>query len=69
VPARGTDRVANVLFGARDQGPYLGDTWTFDGTTWKQACSTCSPAARFQMSTATLSNEVALFGGEDAARK
>jgi hypothetical protein len=34
-----------ILFGGYD-GEYLGDTWSWDGTTWTQLSPTSSPSAR-----------------------
>ncbi len=53
-----------VVFGG-DQEPggiRLGDTWTFDGTSWKKITGP-GPSARFWATMATLGNKVVLFGG------
>jgi N-acetylneuraminic acid mutarotase len=60
-----------VLFGGEgssvnDAGspisPYLGDTWTFDGTTWAPVNVT-GPSARTDHTMAALNGKVVLFGG------
>jgi len=56
-----------VLFGGQEQwtGTYqeLGDTWTFDGKTWKEVSSPNAPPARFNPGMATLGDRVVLYGG------
>jgi hypothetical protein len=48
-------------------GGYLGDTWTWDGTTWTQLHPATSPPARHNADLIydAASNEVILFGGYD----
>ena len=57
-----------VLFGgANDEGlNILGDTWTWNGTTWTQQTTVASPEARFSAAMAydPSSGQVVLFGGE-----
>jgi hypothetical protein len=55
-----------VLFGGWN-GSYLGDTWTWDGTTWTEQQPPTSPAARNGMVTAfdAARGEVVGFGGHD----
>lgn len=55
-----------VLFGGRTTGNvYLGDTWTYNGTTWTQASSSQNPAARDlpAMAYDAHNQQVVLFGG------
>jgi hypothetical protein len=60
-----------LLFGGSSHpfsgGGYLGDTWTWDGTTWTQLHPATSPPARHNadMIYDAASNEVILFGGYD----
>ncbi len=61
-----------VVFGGygvlnSNETTYLGDTWTWDGTTWTQVFPTQSPAARDSAVVATLNGKVYLFGGESPA--
>lgn len=46
-------------------GGALGDTWTWDGTTWTQLHPAASPTARFlaQMAYDTVHHQVVVFGG------
>lgn len=54
-----------VLFGGFDASSSpLGDTWTFDGTTWTQVNAETSPPPRGASSMATLGGKVVLFGGD-----
>jgi hypothetical protein len=57
-----------VLFGGtNDEGlNILGDTWTWNGTTWTQQTTVASPEARFfaAMAYDPSSGQVVLFGGE-----
>lgn len=61
------DRV--VLFGGHgDAGAVqmsddLADTWTFDGSVWKELHPPHSPSARDESAVATVGNLVVLFGG------
>ncbi len=59
-----------VLFGGDDTNAnVLGDTWTTDGSTWKQAAPATSPPARSDEAMAydpTL-GEIVLFGGLDGS--
>jgi hypothetical protein len=53
-----------VLFGGDDNiGGFLGDTWTFDGTSFTQVPVSNPPLARYGPSIASLGSEVVLFGG------
>jgi N-acetylneuraminic acid mutarotase len=53
-----------VLFGGDNNfGSFLGDTWTFDGTSFTQVPVSNPPLARYASSIASLGNEVVLFGG------
>ncbi len=59
-----------VLFGGYSCTPSctnLGDTWTFDGTTWTQQSPTTSPAWRNQPGATydPLAGSVVVFGGHD----
>ena len=66
-------RPAPVRGRARDSGPScrstLGDTWTWDGTTWTQQHPATAPPARFWASMAydAATGNVVLFGGRDAS--
>jgi Kelch motif/NHL repeat len=53
-----------VLFGGYGSG-YLGDTWTWNGTTWTQQSPATSPPARYGASMAydASNGQVVLFGG------
>jgi N-acetylneuraminic acid mutarotase len=60
-----------VLFGgealsAVDQSPVdvLGDTWEWDGTSWKKVAPLARPPARTGHAMATLGNKIVLFGGD-----
>ena len=55
----------NILFGGQSNSGELGDTWSWDGTTWSVPLSiTTSPAARDSASFALdASNHLILFGG------
>jgi hypothetical protein len=55
-----------VLFGGRvlDDLTYLGDTWAFDGVSWKQLTTTVSPSARQNHVMATVLQGIVLFGGD-----
>src|SRR4051812_19679639 len=56
-----------VLSGG-DAPAALGDTWTFDGTTWTQQHPATAPTARFGMAMSydAARSQVVLFGGVDA---
>jgi hypothetical protein len=58
-----------VLFGGRqpNTGVSLGDTWTWDGSTWTQQAPASSPPARYvgMMAYDAAQGNVVLFGGED----
>jgi plastocyanin len=59
-----------VLFGGLDaSGNTLGDTWTYNGTTWTQQSPAASPPARSDASMIydAASGQVILFGGLDAS--
>ena len=60
-----------VLFGGLGAGGTvpLGDTWTYDGTTWTQQSPATSPTARAYASSTydASSGQIVLFGGIDAA--
>jgi hypothetical protein len=52
-----------LLFGGRGQsGEGLGDTWTWDGTSWTEH-DVPGPSARYGAAAATLGSTVVLFGG------
>jgi hypothetical protein len=53
-----------VLFGGTGGGgAVLNDTWTFDGTTWREVTVASPPPPRCTASMATLGETVVLFGG------
>ena len=54
-----------VLFGGYNGGAYLGDTWTYNGTTWTQQSPATSPSARDYSTTAydAATAQIMLFGG------
>ena len=63
-----------ILFGGAGPAPpgsslltRLGDTWAFDGVSWKQLTPTASPPARFlaAMTYSAALQEIVLFGGND----
>ena len=56
-----------VVFGGDDGTAFLNETWTFDGTTWRQIVTQPSPPARAntQMVYDSVSHKVVLFGGFD----
>ncbi len=59
-----------VLFGGEGYGgDYLGDTWTWNGTTWTQQYPTTSPPARdgASMDYDPGTGQLVLFGGDDAS--
>ena len=64
-PATGTV----VLFGGTGHGALLGDTWTWNGTTWTQQTPATSPPARESASMAydAATGTVVLFGGDCTA--
>ena len=57
----------NILFGGRSDSGDLGDTWSWDGTTWSVPLSiTTSPSARDSASFALdANNHLILFGGRN----
>jgi hypothetical protein len=59
-----------VLFGGAspDTGTLLGDTWTWDGTTWTQLSPATSPHARYNASMVydAATGQITLFGGQDS---
>jgi hypothetical protein len=61
-----------VLFGGMgyatvdDTSVVLGDTWTWDGTSWSQVASD-GPAPRASAAVATLGGDIVLFGGLDTS--
>jgi hypothetical protein len=63
-----------VLFGGKNGsvtspgGPLLDDTWTWNGTSWKEH-NVEGPAARVSPAMATLDDAVVLFGGMDESGK
>lgn len=61
-------RGVTVLFGGRRRTALLGDTWTFDGTTWRQVAAT-GPAPRelHAMAFDAATQRVVLFGGSDGS--
>jgi hypothetical protein len=54
-----------VLFGGTGPGGWLNDTWTWDGTTWKQVTPALSPAPRqmAEMVWDSTAKRALLFGG------
>jgi hypothetical protein len=54
-----------VLFGGTASGAVLGDTWTWDGSTWTRRAPAHSPDPRFSASAAydAATGDVVLFGG------
>jgi hypothetical protein len=55
-----------VMFGGavgNMTGPYVAETWTWDGANWQQANPTVSPSARMVTSLTGTSQDVVLFGG------
>jgi len=56
-----------VLFGGRENYGYLGDTWTWDGTTWTEQHPETSPSARGYTGAAfdVANRQVVMFGGID----
>lgn len=57
-----------VLFGGAAGGTALGDTWTFDGSTWSQPSPATSPPARAEaaMTYDAARSEVVMFGGQSS---
>jgi hypothetical protein len=55
-----------VLFGGMAGGTPLGDTWTWDGSTWTQQ-QVPGPSARYHAAMASLDGRVVLFGGNDGS--
>ena len=69
VSALGFDLVRNrvVLFGGEpDNGPALGDTWSWDGSTWTQT-STFGANPCFNAAMVSTDVQLALFGGVDSS--
>ena len=58
-----------ALFGGFGRARHLGDTWTWDGTTWTRQFPKTSPPAREGASIAydAATSNVVLFGGNPAA--
>jgi hypothetical protein len=58
-----------LLFGGFNNGAFLSDTWTWDGTNWNQLSPTFSPAAREDASMALdpATGQLLLFGGTNSA--
>src|SRR5205823_770576 len=56
-----------VLFGGKTYGPFFGDTWAWDGSTWTQQSPATSPAAReaHAMAYDPSHAQVVLFGGDN----
>ena len=56
-----------VVFGGLDRTSVLGDTWTWDGTTWTHETPATAPPARYlgAMAYDSTRGEVVLFGGQD----
>jgi hypothetical protein len=59
-----------VLFGGFDGTSFLGDTWTWNGSTWHQRAPATSPSPRDDASMAydSTHHRVILFGGVDATQ-
>ncbi|HEY1692345.1 MAG TPA: hypothetical protein VGG39_09290 [Polyangiaceae bacterium] len=57
---------AVILFGGSSSGSPLGDTWSWDGTSWTQV-STGGPPPRFHASMVGLGTSILLFGGDSGA--
>ena len=55
-----------LLFGGSSNGTPLGDTWTWNGSTWMQLPVT-GPAPRFHAAAATVPGGVLLFGGDSGS--
>ena len=57
-----------VLFGGTN-GSNLGDTWTYNGTTWTQQSPATSPSARSESTMAydAATGQVVLFGGNNGS--
>lgn len=55
-----------VLFGGASDSGIFDDTWTFDGSAWRQVQVSSPPPARYAASMAALGSEVVLFGGRIA---
>jgi hypothetical protein len=55
-----------VLFGGEKYGAVLGDTWTFNGSTWTQLSPSASPPARgaAMMAYDPATSNMVLFGGQ-----
>ena len=53
-----------VLYGGQNYGAPLGDTWTWDGSSWALA-STEGPDGRFDAVMGVLDGQIVLFGGEN----
>jgi hypothetical protein len=55
-----------ILFGGRalEDLAYLGDTWAFDGVSWKPVATNVSPSARQNPAMTTVPQGVLLFGGD-----
>ncbi len=62
-------RGETILFGGRTAGGFLGDTWAYDGSGWRQIRPQHSPLARAEhaMTYDPLRQRVVLFGGTDGA--
>ncbi len=61
-------RARIVVFGGNGASSTLGDTWTYDGTTWVQAATTGpSPRHSSSMTYDTIARRIVLFGGRDVA--
>ncbi len=54
-----------VLFGGFNSARYLGDTWTFDGTTWTHRMTSKGPRSRAGTASAydAVTQQVVMFGG------
>ncbi|MCG3195269.1 MAG: hypothetical protein DIJKHBIC_04546 [Thermoanaerobaculia bacterium] len=63
--ARDDARMQTILFGGNNSSGVLGDTWAFDGMSWKQIYPSGSPAARryHAMAHDQVNRVTVLFGG------
>src|SRR5262249_50780442 len=61
-------RGQSVLFGGNSGTVVLGETWVWDGSTWKQKTPAVAPSARFRSAMAfdPSRGRAVLFGGSDS---